>query len=69
MHLYVKTKILYIMRYVTGNQCNSRSTGVMCSQERVRVTSLAAEFWILWNLQCATPEGHKEGCYIDQDGM
>ena len=39
-----------MIRYFTGNQCNSRSTGVMCSEERVRVTSLAAEFWILWSL-------------------
>ena len=39
-----------MIRYFTGNQCNLRSTGVMCSEERVRVTSLAAEFWILWSL-------------------
>ena len=58
------------MRYVTGNQCNLRSTGVMCSQERVCVLQAWQQsFGFSGVLQCASPEGKQEGYCIDQDGM
>ena len=49
IHLYVKIKILYILRYLTGSQCNFWSTWVIWSWKRVRVTSLETEFCILWS--------------------
>ena len=48
-HLYVIIKIVYMIRYLTGRQCNFWSAGVVWSWKRVRVTSLAAEFRIYWS--------------------
>ena len=49
-----------MIRYFTGNQCNFWSTGVIWSWKRVRVTSLAAEFCILWSFaMCESGRLHK----------
>ena len=50
MERYVRTKSLKIIRLCTGNQCNSFWTGVIESNFRVRLITLAAACWTICNL-------------------
>ena len=49
IHMNVRINILCMIRYLTGSQCNFWNTGGIWLWKRVRVTSLAAEFCILWS--------------------
>ena len=47
--LYTRSRILNIIRELTGSQCNERRIGDMWSCFLVRVIILAAVFWIRWS--------------------
>ena len=47
--LKVRTAILYLIRYLIGNQCKLYSTGVIGARLLILDRSLAAAFWIDWS--------------------
>ena len=49
IHLYINTRILNSIRCLIGNQWSFSSSGVMCSQRRVPVMTLAALFCTCWS--------------------
>ena len=54
--LQVMSKILKIIRFLTGSQWRLRRIGVMSSPVLVLVTSRAAEFWIHWSFEISLSE-------------
>ena len=54
--LQVMSKILKIIRFLTGSQWRLRRIGVMSSPFLVLVTSRAAEFWIHWSFEISLSE-------------
>lgn len=54
--LQVMSKILKIIRFLTGSQWRLRRIGVMSSPFLVLVTNRAAEFWIHWSFEISLSE-------------